>query len=144
MTTNARGYKVLPPYFGLIQGDGINDQSLGEILAAIMERGYSASNLGFGMGGGLLQQVNRDTQKYAFKCAAALVDGTWIDVSKSPATDLGKRSKRGHQALVREGDGVVTVCGPRADDLLVPVFENGAVVRTYTLEMVRANAVIGR
>ncbi|HEX3771768.1 MAG TPA: nicotinate phosphoribosyltransferase [Polyangiaceae bacterium] len=143
MAKNTKGYKVLPPYLGLIQGDGINDQSLGEILRAVTDRGYSASNLGFGMGGGLLQQVNRDTQKYAFKCAAALVDGTWVDVSKSPATDMGKRSKRGHQALVREGAGYQTVRGPRADDLLVPVFESGVVLKTYDLETVRANAARG-
>jgi nicotinamide phosphoribosyltransferase len=140
---NAKGYKVLPSYFRLIQGDGINDETIPEILHAVTSRGYSASNLGFGMGGGLLQLVNRDTQRFAFKCAAALRGDTWIDVSKDPATDPGKRSKKGHQALVREGGRYTSVRGPRKDDLLVPVFANGRVLRTYTLDEVRANAMRG-
>lgn len=140
MTKNSKGYKVLPPYFGLIQGDGINDESLPEILDAVVSRGYSASNLAFGMGGGLLQQVNRDTQKFAFKCSAALKDGIWVDVAKDPATDSGKRSKKGRLALILENGEYKTVRGPHPNDLLVPVFENGKVLKTYTLDEVRANS----
>jgi nicotinamide phosphoribosyltransferase len=140
MRTNSKGFKVLPPYLGLIQGDGINDESIGEILHALRARKYSASNIAFGMGGGLLQQLDRDTQRFAFKCAAALRGGEWVDVSKDPATDTGKRSKKGHLALVREGGGHSTVRGPRKDDLLVTVYENGRVCRTYTLDEVRAEA----
>jgi nicotinamide phosphoribosyltransferase len=143
MRTNAKGFKVLPPYLGLIQGDGINDESIGEILHALRARKYSASNIAFGMGGGLLQQLDRDTQRFAFKCAAALRGGEWVDVSKDPATDLGKRSKKGHLALVREGGGYSTVRGPRLDDRLVPVYESGRVLRTYTLDEVRAEAARG-
>ena len=145
MRKNLKGYKVLPPYFGLIQGDGINDESIHEILHALLGKGYSASNLAFGMGGGLLQQVNRDTQKFAFKCSSALIDGEPVDVAKDPVTDHGKRSKKGHLALVRKGldREVETVRGPRSDDLLVPVFENGKVLVTYTLDEVRANSMLG-
>jgi nicotinamide phosphoribosyltransferase len=141
MRTNSRGFKVLPSYLGLIQGDGINDESVGEILHALRSRKYSASNIAFGMGGGLLQQLNRDTQRFAFKCAAALRGGEWADVSKDPVTDSGKRSKKGHLALVHEGGAYATVRGPRKDDALVPVFENGRVLRTYTLDEVRAAAM---
>jgi nicotinamide phosphoribosyltransferase len=138
---NSKGFKVLPPYFGLIQGDGITDESIPEILHAIMSRGYSASNLAFGMGGGLLQQVNRDTQRFAFKCAAAMRSGEWIDVSKDPATDAGKRSKRGHLALVHQDGHCATVRGPRKDDLLETVFENGLVRRRQSLDEIRAGAM---
>jgi nicotinamide phosphoribosyltransferase len=143
MRTNTKGFKVLPPYLGLMQGDGINDESIGEILHELRGRKYSASNLAFGMGGGLLQQLDRDTQRFAFKCAAALRGGEWVDVSKDPVTDTGKRSKKGHLALVREGGVHSTVRGPRKDDLLVPVFENGRVLRAYTLDEVRAAAMRG-
>lgn len=143
MRKNSKGYKVLPSYFGLIQGDGVNDETIPEILHHIVSHGYSASNIGFGMGGGLLQQVHRDTLRFAFKCAAALRGDTWIDVSKAPVTDVGKRSKAGHLALVHEGGAYETVRAPRKDDLLVPVFEDGAVLRTYTLDEVRANAMRG-
>jgi nicotinamide phosphoribosyltransferase len=140
MRTNTKGFKVLPPHLGLIQGDGMNDESFGEVLHALRSRRYSASNIGFGMGGGLLQQLDRDTQRFAFKCSAALRDGQWVDVSKSPATDMGKRSKTGHLALVHEGGIYSTARGPRKDDLLVPVYENGRVLRTYTLDEVRSAA----
>jgi nicotinamide phosphoribosyltransferase len=143
MRTNTKGFKVLPPYLGLIQGDGINDESIGEILQALRARKYSASSVTFGMGGGLLQQLDRDTQRFAFKCAAALRGGEWIDVSKEPVTDTGKRSKKGHLALVYEGGSFGTVRAPRKDDLLTTVFENGRVLREYTLDEVRAQAARG-
>jgi len=150
MRKNLKGFKVLPPYFGLIQGDGITDESIPEILHALLSHGYSASNLGFGMGGGLLQMVNRDTQKFAFKCAAARIGGgisaEWVDVSKDPITDTGKRSKKGHQALIR-GVGMdhayETVRGPAPNDLLATVYENGVVLRHYTLDEVRDNSMRG-
>ncbi len=34
----------------------------------LKQHGWSAENIGFGSGGGLLQKLNRDTQKFAFKC----------------------------------------------------------------------------
>lgn len=138
MRTNTKGFKVLPGHLGLLQGDGMNDESIGEVLHELRQRRYSASNMGFGMGGGLLQQLDRDTQRFAFKCAAARRGGEWIDVSKDPATDTGKRSKRGHLALVHEGGNYRTTRGPRKDDLLVPVYEDGRVLRTYSLDEVRA------
>lgn len=144
MKKNLKGFKVLPPYFGLIQGDGINYESLQEILDAIMAKGYSASNLAFGMGGGLLQQVNRDTSKFAFKCASMFIHDDWTDVMKDPITDPGKRSKAGHQALITEGFGsgfgFKTVRGPRHDDLLQVVYENGALIRTFTMDDLRNNS----
>lgn len=140
MRVNGKGFKVMPPYLGLLQGDGINDRSIATILEALREHGYSASNLAFGMGGGLLQQLDRDTQKFAFKCAAALRDGQWVDVAKDPVTDQGKRSKKGRLALVEDGGAFSTVRGPHHGDQLVPVFENGKILKTYTLDEVRARA----
>jgi nicotinamide phosphoribosyltransferase len=123
MARNTKGFKVLPKYLRIIQGDGVNQQSIREILTAMMAQGYSASNLAFGMGGALLQQLNRDTQKFAFKCSEATVAGKSVRVWKDPVTDNGKRSKAGRMSLVREGGELKTVEGVRKDDLLVPVFE---------------------
>ena len=53
-TTNGKGFKVVTGA-GVIQGDGINMASLARILDAVMDAGYSAENVAFGMGGGLLQ-----------------------------------------------------------------------------------------
>jgi nicotinamide phosphoribosyltransferase len=79
----------------IIQGDGIDHASIRSILFSLTIAGYSADNIAFGQGGALLQQVNRDTLKFAMKCSAARVNGEWRDVYKDPVTDTGKKSKRG-------------------------------------------------
>lgn len=97
-TMNSQGYKVLPPYLRVIQGDGINLDMIRVILDNLIMYGWSAENIAFGMGGALLQQCNRDTFKFAMKASAARVNGEWRDVYKSPATDKNKVSKRGRQS----------------------------------------------
>ncbi|MCL7766018.1 nicotinate phosphoribosyltransferase [Pasteurella multocida] len=101
-TLNSKGYKVLPDCVRLIQGDGINVNSLGKILEAILASGFSVENVAFGMGGGLLQQVNRDTMSWAMKASAVCIAGEWHDVYKDPITSQAKRSKRGALALVKQ------------------------------------------
>ncbi len=140
-TVNAKGYKVLN-HVRLIQGDGINDESLQSILFKLTQDGYSADNIAFGMGGGLLQQLDRDTQKFAMKCSAAQVNGVWRDVFKDPITDPGKRSKRGRLKLVRYADGnyasVAQDALPEQPDLLQEVFRDGKIVKSTTFDAVRA------
>lgn len=100
-TINSKGYKVLNNV-RVIHGDGITDESIPKILKNVMQSGYSIDNIAFGMGGGLLQQVNRDTQKFAMKCSAIQINDKWYDVYKAPITDQSKSSKRGRLALIRE------------------------------------------
>ena len=69
-TVNAKGYKVLNPHVRIIQSDGVDFEMLDSILYAMQKAGFSADNIAFGSGGGLLQKLNRDTLKFAFKCAA--------------------------------------------------------------------------
>jgi nicotinic acid phosphoribosyltransferase len=61
----------------------------------MMQAGWSAENIVFGMGGALLQKVDRDSLKFAMKASAASIDGVWHDVFKDPITDAGKKSKKG-------------------------------------------------
>lgn len=140
-TTNAKGYKVLDPHIRVIQGDGVNYDSIGEILDNLKAHGWSADNIAFGMGGALLQKLDRDTQKFAFKCSCATVQGADRDVFKDPITDSGKRSKRGRLKLVRDTAGYKTVALTDAgEDQLQTIFENGELKREYTFEEVIANA----
>jgi nicotinamide phosphoribosyltransferase len=97
-TVNSKGYKVLPSFVRIIQGDGVNLISIGQILKAITAAGWSADNIAFGMGGALLQQVNRDTFSWAMKCNAIAYADDWIPVCKKPKTDAGKASKAGRIA----------------------------------------------
>jgi len=102
---NSKGYKVLNNV-KVIQGDGINHDTIGAILENLEQDNFSASNIGFGMGGGLLQQVNRDTQAFAMKLSCAQIDGDFRGICKCPITDPGKASRKGRLALYfAEGTG---------------------------------------
>jgi nicotinamide phosphoribosyltransferase len=147
---NAKGFKVLNNV-RLIQGDGVNELTIRSILGAFMALGYSADNIAFGMGGALLQQVDRDTQKFAMKCSAVEIgSGNWIDVQKDPITDPGKRSKAGCVSLWKSGGEYVSAVdqpkgwsdrgfGPFTQ-VLETVYENGKLIKEITFAEVRANA----
>jgi nicotinamide phosphoribosyltransferase len=92
---NNKGFRVLDPHVRLIQGDGCTPDSIEKILLKMKTKRFSADNVAFGMGGGLLQKLDRDTQRFAFKCSAIEIDGNWRDVYKSPVTDSTKNSKSG-------------------------------------------------
>jgi nicotinamide phosphoribosyltransferase len=144
-TTNSKGYKVLNPHIRMIQGDGIDRNMLEEILVAMKKHSYSADNIAFGSGGGLLQKLNRDTMKFAFKCSSVTINGREQDVFKDPVTDPGKRSKCGRLKLVKtDAGGWYTV--PREgrssslDDLLQQVFLDGEVMSDQKFDDIRARA----
>ena len=141
---NSKGYKVLPDSVRLIQGDGINPVSLQKIIDAVIEAGFSIDNLAFGMGGGLLQQVDRDTLGWAMKASAARVDGAWRDVYKDPITSRAKRSKRGRLAVVQDASGQIDTIREDElagrDNLLRPVFRNGQLLVQDDLLTIRARA----
>jgi nicotinamide phosphoribosyltransferase len=80
---NQKGFKVIRGC-GVIQGDGVSFKTLGQILDAVLAAGYSAQNCAFGMGGGLLQKLNRDTMSFATKLSHVVyIDGTKRYVSCS-------------------------------------------------------------
>ena len=109
------------------------------------KRQLSADNVAFGMGGELLQKVNRDTQKFAMKASAICIKGEWRDVYKDPITDQGKRSKRGRLALIKENGTFKTVLKNKIavdDNQLKPVFKNGKLLLDLTFEQVRKNAAV--
>jgi nicotinamide phosphoribosyltransferase len=146
-TVNTKGYKVLN-HVAVIQGDGNDMGTIIKILAAAKAAGYSAQNLCLGMGGALLQgnataSINRDTHRFAIKCSAARVDGKLIDVYKDPATDSGKRSKRGRLDLIRDANGDYKTIrldeptygmGYAKDSVLKTYYDAGKVTCDYKFE----------
>lgn len=148
-TTNAKGFKVLNNV-RLIQGDGINELTVRSILGAFMAMGWSADNIAFGMGGALLQIVDRDTQRFAMKCSAMQMNGEWIDVVKDPVTDPGKKSKAGRVTLWQSGGELASgVTAPTGwtdkgigpwTDVLETVYLNGKLVKEIDFATVRANS----
>jgi nicotinamide phosphoribosyltransferase len=141
-TVNEKGYRVLNNV-RVIQGDGIDHASIRSILFCMEMAGYSVDNIAFGQGGALLQQINRDTLKFAMKCSAICVNGVWRDVYKDPITDKGKRSKRGRLALIEWADGDFTTV-PQDEagdkDQLQVRFRNGKLFNQTTFAEVRERA----
>lgn len=140
---NGRGFRVLPECIRLIQGDGVSPETIAAILNRVWELGYSAENVTFGMGGELLQKVNRDTLRFAMKASSVEVGGRWRDAYKDPITDPGKRSKRGRLALVKRDGHIQTIPEREAlegENLLVTVFRNGDLLRAWNFDEVRRQA----
>lgn len=127
----------------VIQGDGVSLTSLASILAAVKEAGFAAQNVAFGMGGGLLQKVNRDTLSFATKLSHITYDsGEARDLMKTPKTDGGKQSLPGEFAICRDASGVPIV-HPKCDisdkaNLLRVVYDHGKVTEWDDFDTVRA------
>lgn len=169
-TETSTGHKVLPPYIRLIQGDGVNYQTIPEILQVLADNGIAAENVAFGSGGALLQKLDRDTFKCAFKCSEIVVNGESRPVFKDPISDPGKASKKGRLTLqkldfeipegglyksskesgVAGGEGAyhvhgdwVTVAegkGEPEKDVLIEVFRNGDLLVDHKFDDIRLRA----
>ena len=139
---NSKGFKVLKNV-RIIQGDGVNEKSIRDILDSLKSHGFSASNIAFGMGGALLQKVNRDTLKFAYKCSAIITAGKLRDVYKQPITDAGKISKKGRLDLVKDEHGYNTVQLENAKTISAPnsamqiAFENGEILLDESFDAIR-------
>jgi len=87
---------------------------------------------------------NRDTQRFAFKSSAQRRSGEWYDIYKDPI-EGNKTSKKGRLSLYKMFNGEYSTCPensiPEREDVLQTVFENGKIVKEYTFEEVRENAL---
>lgn len=145
-TATHKGFKVLN-HVRVIQGDGVDESQINGILTQMYHDGWSIDNIAFGMGGALLQKLDRDTQRFAFKCSAITVDGKERDVWKDPVTAPGKTSKKGRLKLSQShgifGATTVPEDSPVSDYMEV-VFEDGEIKRRHSLEDVRRRAEAAR
>lgn len=145
---NSKGFTVIRGA-GVIQGDGVTLSKIEEILAEVLEKGFSAENVAFGMGGGLLQGVNRDTMSFATKLCLVVLEKkdeeegnggggateeekskksksrlVSFDVMKSPTGDRGKASLPGSLAVAKDPDSGLLTAVPAAA-LLAEAHEGG-------------------
>lgn len=154
-TTNSKGCKVLPPQVRVIQGDGVNYNSIIEIYQLLEDNKIAAENLVLGMGGKLLQaDINRDTHKMATKACNAVINGETFSPVKTPIVfdEHGNRhksfktSKQGIPKLVANGDGTFrTVTSTQEEyntvkDEMVWVLVNGEELNTTNFDEVRERA----
>ena len=158
---NEKEFRVLRDDIRIIQGDGIDYQAIIDILGYLMEEGedgsrkWSADNIAFGSGGGLLQKLNRDTQKCAFKASYIYEHDSKREhtehdskrehtVYKKPIDAPFKKSKQGRLTLTKTltKDGTVWKTNTERTDyqmendnnILVCVFENGLITKDYNLQ----------
>jgi nicotinamide phosphoribosyltransferase len=142
-TINSKGYKVINPKVRVLWGDGIDIDGIKKILYAVTKAGFATENIAcFGMGGGLLQKVNRDTQRCAFKCSAQYRDGQWYDIQKNPK-DVSKASKKGKLKLIKV-DGEFETVGENdpGEDYLKVVFYDGVLLNEVDFATIRKNAAL--
>lgn len=142
--TNSKGYRVLSPRVRVIQGDGVNYYTIQDVLTHMAKNGWAAGNVAFGMGGALLQQLNRDTQQFAIKCSSVTVNGEERDVWKETSLDTSKASKKGRLVLGHDGKTYHTIEKAKesheSGNLLRTVFLDGKVVDEYSLDSIRERA----
>ena len=152
-TINDKGYRVLDSHVRVLQGDGIEYDTIKEILELLKKNGWSADNLVFGCGGKLLQAFNRDTFNFAIKCSFCIVNGEERYVEKSPVeinasgelVQSFKKSKKGELKLVKVDGEYKTLTNfdegfAEAVDELVTVYENGELLVEYSFEEIRTRA----
>jgi len=135
-TVNGKGFKVVKDS-AVLQGDGIEITTIKKIMDAVIQKGYSARSVVFGMGGGLLQKVNRDDMSFATKLSfIQYADGKNREVMKYPKTDPGKVSLPGVMKVVRDKNGIPTVYPVEdtsvvGEDLLKVVYDKGPVNNAF-------------
>jgi len=155
-SVNSLGYKELVPYIGVLQGDGINQESVPRILVATCDVArWSFGSFLFGMGGGLVHEAGRDEFSFSQKATAMTfnadpsVNGDWIDLLKEPITDTKKKSLTGYIINVKDADGTIRSINRKnwygeAIVYNTVVFENGeAFVDDVNFDDVKARAVEG-
>lgn len=141
-TRNSKGFRELNPKVGVLWGDGIDYNGIRSILFTLKNNFYSTNSIVFGMGGGLLQKINRDTQRFAFKSSAQQRDGVWHDIYKKPL-DVSKVSKKGWLTLIKDPiTGELTTISNASQtehDMMELVYTHGTLVKEYTFDQIRKN-----
>lgn len=148
-TVNSKGYKVLHPAVRIIQGDEIHGpETINRVLNWMESNRWASENIAFGMGGGLLQEVTCDTQKYAMKMCAIKINGVWTGVYKCPKGAEWKKSKKGLLMTITDGVNFKTIDTLEQKvpegwkDAMITYYVNGKITARDTLEEIRNRAGI--
>lgn len=141
---NGKGFKVLDANVRVLQADGVSIQDIQMILGRLEGMGFSAENISFGMGSGLLHKINRDTMSFTMRTSAVQdADGQWRAVVRRPANPQEKIPMAGRMAAIADGYDIATVplddLGPR-QNLLQPVWQDGQLLVDWSLDEIRARA----
>jgi nicotinamide phosphoribosyltransferase len=142
---NSKGYKELHPSIGLLYGEAISMPLLDKILSRLEEMGFASNTCFFGIGSGAyLYGITRDTLSWACKATAGSVNGEFREMFKDPITDSGmKKSAKGLLRVDKiNGEYVLKdqcTWEEEAGGELQPVFQDGKLLKDWTLSEIRAN-----
>lgn len=150
-TTNDKGFKQLPSFIGVIQGDGINQLSIRAIFDNMRKKKFAFGNIIFGMGGALTHGEGRDEFSFSQKATwMKFLNGTEVDLFKDPITDSGKRSYKGDITTYITDSGKIFTdrvslmeINKSIKDLTVLIYKNGAVLDIEDYNEVHKRAIIG-
>lgn len=133
------GYKLLPSWLGVIQGDGNNYERLGKTLNALVAEKISLANIVFGEGGELINNYARDDNQWAFKLSTnTMFDGTEVGCAKKPKHSPEKHSKEGYFSFV-EGKSVPAESWDSIEGY-VTYYKQGTVIQPTSLDEARLRA----
>lgn len=158
-TVNEKGYKVLDPHIGCIYGDAITLERAEEICRRLEQKGFASSNIVFGIGSYTYNMNTRDTFGFALKATYGIVNGKELLLYKDPITDDGtKKSARGMVSVFRDErfdeimfrdnlyqkdrEDSYAMASAHSNDsehyeMLLPVFEDGKILKEYSLQEIR-------
>jgi nicotinamide phosphoribosyltransferase len=141
--TNTAGYRLLDPHVGVVYGDGITYERADAITANLIRQGFASTVVTLGFGSFTYQYQTRDTFGMAMKATWVQVNGEGRDIFKDPVTDDGtKKSAKGRLAVrsMMNGEPYLIehpTTEQESGQLLVPVYENGKILRHQDFSDVR-------
>lgn len=142
---NEKGYKVLDSHVGLLYGEAITLNLSPKIFQRLKEMGFASSNVLKGVGSFSYVMNSRDSCGFALKATAAVVNGEFREIFKDPVTDGNNGMKKSAKGLLRvdlvDGEYILKdQCTPEeeAGGELQTVFENGQIIKEWSLSEIRA------
>lgn len=144
-----KGYKSLDDHIGIIYGDSITMERQKLILEGLKRKGFASNIPVLGIGSFTYRYTTRDTFGFAVKTTYGKVNGQSINIFKDPKTDDGlKKSARGLLGVKSTPNGLELVEELSENEynnsftwnVHQPVFENGKLLKDFTLQEVRNNA----
>lgn len=144
-----KGYKSLDDHIGIIYGDSITMERQKLILEGLKRKGFASNIPVLGIGSFTYRYTTRDTFGFAVKTTYGRVNGKSINIFKDPKTDDGlKRSAKGLLGVRKTNNGLELVEELSEDEynnsftwnVHQPVFENGKLLKDFSLQEIRDNA----
>ena len=145
-TVTDKGYKQLDSHIGAIYGDAITIACCREICERLAAKGFASTNMVYGIGSFTYQYNTRDTFGFALKSTYTVVGGEERKIYKDPKTDNGVKKSQTGLVLVTEQAGRLgftdnmnraEYTARQAEDKLEIIFEDGKLLRDYTVAEVR-------